>query len=332
MEKRIIIFLMMLVMASSAYSLDCIPLTDGMKISASNVLVCADTYSLPNGITVMRDGVHIDFNGAIIEGSLQNSGITVKGVSDVVIEDVSVTGYDFGILAEEANISIVDAKISDNVHGIHSYMSPIALSNVIYERNEEDFYDANVDTSVPVSDVDYERQEYEEVEVFKPYTENFENVVDESIIDEIGIRKGYEYAEGNVNISRNKTINEKTVEYSFTVVPNSDVRNLKVYEVIPKELVEHSYLIEASHEFEVVKEDPIIVFKFGDVKEGDKHTVVYKISKPELTEVNPFSVASIERLVNPSDSKIIRVLFATALILFLVNSFIKREINEIKKE
>ena len=106
---------------------------------------------------------------------------------------------------------------------------------------------------------------------------------------------------------------------------------MKLYEHIPKEVAEDASLIESENNFEIINNDPDIVFHIGNVKEGDENVIVYTIGRSELSEENPSTMAYIERTLSQTDSIMIRLLFALALVLVLINHFIEKEIYLIKK-
>lgn len=335
MAKAVIYLLMFLLIIGIA-SAQCIEPTDGMLISASSVTFCEGDYFLPNGIVIGKSGIELNCNGARLEGVLKGKGIDVKDFDELRIGNCVVDGYEYGLYFEGSdNNFVTNIEVKNSRFGVYLHDSNVTLTEMTYTNVEDEVYDSfdkaedvyiEVTEDMKPKDTVVEKEEI--VVKDKSSGEEFDNVVDMDIVDELGLRSGYERAKEKVIVGRKKVVGENSVEYEIRVTPKEDVHDLKVYEIIPKELVSHSYLIESSHDFEVVKEDPVIVFRLGDVKEGEEKAIMYEISKPELTAVNPFSVASIERFVNPTDSKIIRIMFGLALILFLVNSFIRGEIKE----
>ena len=133
------------------------------KTLSSNVYV-----SSGNGIVVYRDNVTVDGNGfGVYGGSYASSGVEIRGMKNVTIEDLDVEDFDRGIYityAENITIDHVDVYNSD-IYGIQVFSSPntILTSNYVYGSGSHGvwIFDSNN------SSVEYTSSRYSEGDGFR---------------------------------------------------------------------------------------------------------------------------------------------------------------------
>jgi parallel beta-helix repeat protein len=77
------------------------------------------SYPAYNGIVVERNSIVIDGNGYMLQGPLPENGLTLMGVSNVTVKNVSVQQFHNGIYLMGSNGNIISWNTAtDNVYGI----------------------------------------------------------------------------------------------------------------------------------------------------------------------------------------------------------------------
>jgi len=314
-----IIFLIAFVLLSADAFAECIIPENGMNIMQSTVL-CTGEYEIPDGISVNGNDITLDCSKASLTGSLYGKGIYAKG-NNIIIKNCILSSYDYGIYLESVpDAQLKNNNISDSIVGIYSLDSDAIVSDNIYQNNEKDFLDVSKEeiTLPAVS-------ETEQTAVSAHKRVYFENITEQEIVYNLGIKEGYEKAKDIIDIKRDKAKIGASVQYTLTVTSKKEVVGLMIYEHIPKNLADNSNKISSSAEFKVINEDPDIVFRLGHVKEGDSRVITYTISEADFSAKDPFAFAAIERTIEQTDSWIIRGLFVIALFLVLITRNIKKK-------
>ncbi len=88
----------------------------------NNMVITEDTrfepgvYVLPDGITIAANDITLDGNGAHLMGlDHQGTGLRVKGLAHITIKNLQISGYQFGIRAEDCrNLTIKQCRLFDN--------------------------------------------------------------------------------------------------------------------------------------------------------------------------------------------------------------------------
>lgn len=92
-----------------------------------NTKLCEGTYSMPKGIEIMKDGVELDCDGAVLSGNdiLISKGITIKNRESIKVQNCAFQKFMYGIYLESSdNNEIKDNVLSDNYEeGILVYKS-----------------------------------------------------------------------------------------------------------------------------------------------------------------------------------------------------------------
>lgn len=136
----------------------------------------------------------------------------------------------------------------------------------------------------------------------KPKDENFQLITNksvdinytkekaESILEETGITEIKEVVdEKKVVMKRTLRVEKKgsgsNTEYKSTIFislenkSSETLKNLRVVEVIPKNIAEKASQIESDYNFVVIKEDPVIEFIIEEVLAGEKKKISYSVKK-----------------------------------------------------
>lgn len=134
-------------------SCNCIPLQNNIEID-SNPIICADNYSLPNGIKILHNG-NLDCNGSTLNGNGNNIGILNEGRKNTQIKNCNIENYNIGIKLDEGkeenyypglgfyyntiytnNTNISNNNISFNIIGIQTKKSTLTyISGNKFENN-----------------------------------------------------------------------------------------------------------------------------------------------------------------------------------------------------
>ena len=313
MKKNIILVIagLFLLMIGSAYA--CVEPTSYIN---SDTILCKGEYNLPSGI-IIGQSVSLDCDGATLIGSLERNGITVLK-DNTKVENCNIQGYERGIFVEADNVILLRNTLKDNVIGVYFFNSENYINDNIYIDNTENIFEAARRGGDGIAEILPVKIDDGEVLV-EPESIVYETTAQAA--SRLNIEHIWEF-----NVDRVGSIVDGKVQYTLTISVEKEVVGLKIYEIIPKEVASSASLISSSFPFEIINDDPEIVFVLGNVQPGEDKVITYVINSPELSKVNPFSIASIERFVNPNESIAIRILFALGLVLFLINHFVKKEI------
>jgi tetratricopeptide (TPR) repeat protein len=109
----------------------------------------------------------------------------------------------------------------------------------------------------------------------------------------------------------------------------TDLNNLHVVEFVPKALAESSKEIEASKPFDVLEEDPVLLFKFEGIKPGDIR-IEYSLKKPltkdkyeQLKDTNafepaPFAIIKVTQAVTTKPAEFPWVLTISLILVVII--------------
>ena len=99
--------------------------SDGMVITES-VRFAPGIYTLPSGISVERDNVTIDGNGALLVTSAQEGvAITIHGRSGVTVRNLAISGFYHGIRADycqDLTVELVKVRDTWEIPGIDTFL------------------------------------------------------------------------------------------------------------------------------------------------------------------------------------------------------------------
>ncbi|HNT23964.1 MAG TPA: right-handed parallel beta-helix repeat-containing protein [Anaerolineales bacterium] len=87
--------------------------TDDLYITEDTKLE-SGIYYVPNGLTILEDGITLDGNGALLVGKERfGRGIRISGRSNVTIKNLRLQEYEFGIHAQDSqNLTISNCRIT----------------------------------------------------------------------------------------------------------------------------------------------------------------------------------------------------------------------------
>jgi parallel beta-helix repeat protein len=277
------------------------------------------------GITVIDVG-SVTIKNCKIEN--YENGIYLKNSNNNQITDNELTSNVNGIAIENSQQnSIVDNKISSleenivyynegNDYEDNNYNEPLAeetTNSAEYNEKEieseqqeanvlETEYADNLDSldkeekgliSSNVNEITIEDTEEAKVEITN-------NVNKEALNKIVTIRnKDHEAASSLVEIKKTKTIstdNEGIPKTTFETLikAKEDVKNLVVYEYIPKEIASDASELKFYGNAEIVESDPVLKKEIGDVKKDEIIVITYEVNKMVAGNTDPSTVVTIE--------------------------------------
>jgi len=128
-------FYLLIFLISTIATNACVDLTDGSLITQS-MLLCSNTYDIPNGIFIKTSNIELDCDTAILRGfNGQGTGIRVENSDNVTIRNCHILTFDQGLLLKNVTNSLVeDNGFLKNRIGIRLLES---YENTIRENNDK---------------------------------------------------------------------------------------------------------------------------------------------------------------------------------------------------
>ncbi|MEM3154856.1 MAG: right-handed parallel beta-helix repeat-containing protein [Candidatus Woesearchaeota archaeon] len=133
-KEAILVFLLVLPIVFA----ECNTPTDGMSIR-QNMLLCSDTYDVPNGITIAADGITLDCGTAVLRGVVGESeiGIRAENVDGITIRNCNILTFTQGIYLKNVTNALIEKNaILKNRIGIRMLDS---YENTIRDNSDKSF-------------------------------------------------------------------------------------------------------------------------------------------------------------------------------------------------
>lgn len=308
--KKIIFIITAVLLVNLALASECGLLED--KITSSKI-ICKNTYTVPEGITIQGNNLLIDFNNSTFIGDNSGIGITIKDSFNLTLKNIKIINYQSAILAESSVFNIENSSISSNILGIYLKDSYFTQKNSIIEKNKKKdilkiFSNNSSGNQEKKEDLQKTRSKDEEI---------ITNIVEDSLLSELPVRiLDHQKALEHINFIKSKEITEDSIIFTIKVKAIEDTENLVLYEYFPKELAEDASEITSSHDFEIIEKDPVIKINIGKLKKDEEAVIVFEIKNPKEVK-NPLSIFTIETRNNN-----IKTLMYSSYILFFIMSFL----------
>ena len=250
-----------------------------------NTTLCRGTYNIESGIKVAGDGIIVDCNNSALIGSGVGFGILLKNRSNAAVRNCSISNYEVGIYLDNTNNSVIEHNyLAKNKFGIalfNSFGNDLRDNAQIENINNEIIY-------IPASLTEEKKyapekeqagtpnQVLEEViKIRKPFLEQDE------ILNEVDFILGryFNATKENLEITREIIYNEadKSTEIILHLKPKKILLNVSIYEKMPKCVAAYATQIFSETDYEVVKNDPLILWTFSRLdKERELSYRVFK--------------------------------------------------------
>jgi len=269
----------------------CIVPFTGMSLSSSRML-CQGEYDVEN-IVVEGSGVVIECDGTILKGSGENAGISVEYAQDITIRGCALQNYEVGISVKGSeNVVLENNLLLGYKFGIFEQGSSTTLKNNTFEDLEgEDFKSLG---SIPEEEVQSPEQSFEDLShaiilrkqvVLKNPGANTGEI--EQQVEEL--LQQADLSQELFDIQRTVAIDKeaKTTTVTLSITPKQPLKDVAIYEGIPKCLSEYlSQVVFSNNEFEIIEEDPLIMWTFSHINEKSKLSyIVGKAVSKECTDL-----------------------------------------------
>ena len=276
------VFSVLFLIIPIAYAV-CLTPNENEEINESSI-VCSGAYNIESGIKVVGDSIIVDCNNSALIGSGFGFGILLKNSNNSAVRNCNISNYEVGIYLDNANNSAIsNNRLSKNKIGIalfNSFDSDLRDNAQIENINNEISY-----IPAPLTE---EKQAFEKeqagtpkqileevIKIKKPFLEQYE------ILNEVDYILGryFNATKENLEITREVIYNEadKSTEIILHLKPKKILLNISIYEKIPKCVAAYANQIFSETDYEVVKNDPLILWTFSRLdKERELSYRVFK--------------------------------------------------------
>src|SRR5574342_431785 len=135
MKKEVIVAFLLLLPIAAA---ECVMPTDGMTIT-KDMLLCSDTYDIPNGITIAANGITLDCGTGVLRGVVGESeiGVRAENVDGITIRNCNILTFTQGLYLKNVTNSLIENNaFLKNRIGIRLLDS---YENTIRDNNDKRF-------------------------------------------------------------------------------------------------------------------------------------------------------------------------------------------------
>lgn len=261
----------------------CLAPNENEGINESSI-VCLGAYNIESGIEVVGDSIVVDCNNSALIGSGIGFGILLKNSNNSAVRNCNISNYEVGIYLDNANNSAIsNNRLSKNKIGIalfNSFGSDLR-DNVLIENinNEISYIPSSLTEEKQASEKEQAgtpNQILEEViKIRKPFLKHDE------ILNEVDYILGryFNATKENLEITREIIYNEadKSTEITLHLRPKKILLNVSIYEKIPKCVAAYANQIFSRTDYEVVKNDPLILWTFSRLDK--ERELSYKVFK-----------------------------------------------------
>jgi hypothetical protein len=347
MKFKIIIIILFIIASLSYQSLGCTNLKEEKTFSKDTIL-CYDEYIIEENINILKDNIIIDCNGSKIKcNNNQIHGIIIDNKKNITIKKCIIDGCQNGIYSLfSERLSISDSLLINNKIGIaelYENESNLILNNNIFENNLDDVISFKSQNDNKIEDEDKKEENEEENKEIKTI-----KLMENRIIIEEMIKDIIEYQFSSLKEDKRKILNELTKEIYDKIIIEKNIyhnfilkdnktevqliiegieeleNNFLIYEYIPKCAAELHIEIDFKEiEYEVINPDPLIMWKFNNLKNNQIEYIIENELTPECKKLfqtillkTEFGKKILEEERN--NQKKTNILFITIIIISLI--------------
>ncbi len=270
------VFLVFFCFISYVYAECAIP-EDGIVLE-SDTLLCYGEYSAPEGLKINADDMTLDCNNSVISGNSLGNGILIDGRKNVSVKNCIISNYEIGVyLKNSAGNEIIQNNIENSKFGIALYQSPDNKlgGNTFADITGEEIFTYSVPPvndagDVPEGAMEKEMQPEDVIEQIITMKEPGMTDPEKEKEIELMLKK---YLDTNENLIIKREFIYNKEENSTLVIlrinPKKPFKDLKLYEHIPKCIGMYlSDIVFKDTNFKIIKEDPLIMWHFGQSLRG----------------------------------------------------------------
>ena len=285
----------------SVFAQECLTPFNNMHLSSSRTL-CHGEYNVEN-IIVGGSGVVIECNATLLRGGQQNIGISVEYAQDITIRGCTLQGYEVGISAKGSeNVVLENNFLLNNKIGIAEQGSSTLLRGNTFEGSaRQDFMSVE---SLPGDEeqaigVQQPSENRSQAFILKKQVMLINPDASASEIERQveGLLRQADLSQELLDIQRTVAIDEetKTTTVTLSIFPKQPLKDVAIYEGIPKCLSEYlSQVVFSDSSFETIEEDPLIMWTFSKMSEKSKlsYMVERAVSRECTDLLAGFGIAS----------------------------------------
>ena len=298
--KGFMIFLFSLILLPIANAACIIPI-ENLEVR-ENYVFCNGTYNIENGISIASDNVIVDCNKSALAGNGIGYGIMLQNRRNVVIKGCNILNYEIGIYLDNSNGSFINNNyLAKNKFGIalfNSFNNSMESNALVGNVNDKiNYLQASLlpenHETIEKEQTSSPREIIEEViKVKKPFLEEKEILSEVDFI----LSRYFNITHENLEITRRIFYNDtgKSAEIVLVLKPKKILLNVSIYEKIPKCVSAYASQIFSQTDYEVIKNDPLILWTFSrlDNEKEISYNVPKKIDDECKSLLSAFGIAT----------------------------------------